>query len=541
MRLEVNNSHKKVSYEKNNKPFYKFKVGAASLLIGISLFSGATAAVQARDTSSNSIVWNIDGEDVKIPDELSATIESKVGKKPGEQISKEDLSEIKWLYLKVDNSITSLDFMKYFSNLKTLAIVYENDNIELLKDLSKITSLEEVTITSPNGLTIDSKTLSSIIGSTKIKKISVDGRVNFAPGSEEQLNKLETLAILNDINYDIDFSKLTNLKTLDLSDAEPYDIAIYLNTKEYNELVSNGVEIKFKDEDSREKYIKACQKLNKIVEELDIKEDSTEDEKLDAIMLYVLENLEYDKNVSETINNSDENIDSIAAPFYEDGYLYGALEKDSSICGNYSALTEALMDRICTPQTSYIARSENHAWNIVKINGEPYYVDVTWLDGLLKETQKQTETEENGHKTITITFEDETARDIIKRGEGKSLNWYRENPDESNIEKIDKNNSHEASYIPDYMLIDENDDTASIREEQASKKAEEIGDEKVSVNIGGREIVIGLGALLGVLGAAAGTVFAVKRKKEKDRRRRMMSQYSDLFNYSDDYSPRRYK
>ena len=118
MRLEVNSSHKKVSHEKNNKPFYKFKVGAASLLIGISLFSGATAAVQARDTSSNSIVWNIDGEDVKIPDELSATIESKVGKKPGEQISKEDLSEIKWLYLKIDNSITSLDFMKYFSNLK---------------------------------------------------------------------------------------------------------------------------------------------------------------------------------------------------------------------------------------------------------------------------------------------------------------------------------------------------------------------------------------------------------------------------------------
>ena len=42
--------------------------------------------------------------------------------------------------------------------------------------------------------------------------------------------------------------------------------------------------------------------------------------------------IQYDKNYTKD--------------FYTNGYLYGALEKDTSICGNYSSLVSTLCERL---------------------------------------------------------------------------------------------------------------------------------------------------------------------------------------------------
>ena len=60
---------------------------------------------------------------------------------------------------------------------------------------------------------------------------------------------------------------------------------------------------------------------------------------MNKILIYVLENCIYDPDVK---NNTSDDILS----FYEGGKLYGALEKDTQICGNYSALVCALCKRV---------------------------------------------------------------------------------------------------------------------------------------------------------------------------------------------------
>lgn len=542
MKLEVNKEHKKIRYGKMNKPFQKFKAGVAGLMIAVSMFSGAAIDTYAKTADNNSIVWNIDGLELKFSQSISSALESRLNKKPGDVISREELSKVDSLVIFVDDDTKSLSELEAITNLKSLTLYLETDNYSILKTLSNVASIEDLTIFSNNYGVIDKDMVNAMNRFGHLKKLELNDHNILEPGCEEELNKLESLKIYNGSNCDIDFSKLTNLKELDLSEIKPYDIAIFLNSDEYNTLIDNGVNIKFKDSASKNDYLCASDKLNDIINKLDIDENSTDSEKLDAVMVFVLEYLCYDESVSKAIADSEEH-EALTESFYEKGKLYGALEKDSAICGNYASLTEALMDRLSIPQTSYYAESENHAWNVVKIDGEPYYVDVTWLDGLLKETQHKTETEKDGHKVIEITFDSEKAEDIIKRGEGHSLNWYRENPDQRNIAKIDQNSSHEATYIPEYMLVDENEETASLREQEATENATEIGNDQVKVNIGGKEIAIGLGALLGVLGAGAGTVIAIKRKKDKERRRRMMSQYSDPFSYTDtdSYGSGRYR
>ena len=232
--------------------------------------------------------------------------------------------------------------------------------------------------------------------------------------------------------------------------------------------------------------------------------------------------------------------DEEASKFYQDGKLYGALYKDSAICGNYAALVEALMDRLDIPQRSYFANSSRHAWNVIKIDGEPYYVDATWLDNFTKSVQESGESyNENGDKVISISFLTKTAVDLIKEGNVDELRWYKESIDDKNISSIDKNNSHDVSYLPDYVTKVEKEEV-NTSQEPSSKSTTDL-DKKVKIQIGTKEIIIGAGALVGILGLVGGTIIAVKKKREKEeRRRRMMSMWNNSGDYfSDDFSSSR--
>lgn len=65
----------------------------------------------------------------------------------------------------------------------------------------------------------------------------------------------------------------------------------------------------------------------------------------------------------------------------EDAYdIYGALVKKKAVCQGYSLAAEYLLQK--SGITTGIASSENadHAWNLVKIGGEWYHMDITWDD-----------------------------------------------------------------------------------------------------------------------------------------------------------------
>ena len=101
-------------------------------------------------------------------------------------------------------------------------------------------------------------------------------------------------------------------------------------------------------------------------------------EKVKAIHDYIKDNVEYDY---ESLLTKDPLGD------YSAHSAYSALVKGKAVCSGYAQLFyRMLLDngidcRIVTGQTLSGEEMGNHAWNLLKLDGEYYYTDVTWNDG----------------------------------------------------------------------------------------------------------------------------------------------------------------
>ena len=115
------------------------------------------------------------------------------------------------------------------------------------------------------------------------------------------------------------------------------------------------------------------EKLGEVMGDLDL-DGKSDYEKVKAIHDYICQNVTYDY---EHLGNET----------YKTQYTaYGALIDHTSVCQGYAVLfysmcLEAGIDaRVITGTAVNQEGSERHAWNIVKLGGQYYYVDVTWDD-----------------------------------------------------------------------------------------------------------------------------------------------------------------
>ncbi len=90
---------------------------------------------------------------------------------------------------------------------------------------------------------------------------------------------------------------------------------------------------------------------------------------------YIIENCEYDYEAADAVINDDD----IDGNFSN---AYGALVESKAVCGGYTMAFNLLCNSLgidCI-NVSGKGESENHIWNCVQLDGEWYYVDVTWDD-----------------------------------------------------------------------------------------------------------------------------------------------------------------
>ena len=156
-------------------------------------------------------------------------------------------------------------------------------------------------------------------------------------------NDSHTLSIIN--NYVSPFNSFVYLDTITNSLGE---ITIKV-TKNYSDF-----EIK-----------QVNNKLDEIINSLNIS-NLNKDEQISKIHEYLIENTEYDSKYSgKTGNHYSETAN-------------GVLLNGTGICSGYSDAFALFMDRLNIPNIK--VSSEEHVWNLVKINDKWKHIDVTWDD-----------------------------------------------------------------------------------------------------------------------------------------------------------------
>jgi len=240
---------------------------------------------------------------------------------------------------------------------------------------------------------------------------------------------LESLKNVHNLNLAVDeyfrykYTDLTFLDSLYLNGGA-YDIAIYFSNEDISKLIESGVDVKTNDMDL---LVSVNNRIDEIINELDIDSKLKDKNKVDLILSYVLSNASYDEKLIGVEDVSNYNI----SKFYDKGYLKGFLENDTQICGNYASIINVLLNRMGID--TYLINSPDHVWNILNIDNKYYYLDSTWIDNtILRYDNKELSAEE--------VFSNEEYNYLRQ-----SYEWYLLEPE---LVKNFDTNSHNPSFIP---------------------------------------------------------------------------------------------
>lgn len=360
MKLTTNKEHKKGSFKKQTRRV-TIKLGALALSIGI--FSGCLSTlvsyltnlekvVAVTENVRNSIYYHNEDFDTN---NYYSYIEEKDENGLVSRIIDIDAPKIDELI--TEESLQKVSFLEI--DLK------ENKDISIL---TKMSNLETVSIENPNLLTDEDIII--------LNQISVDKiLLNYS---------IEDILKINVNNNNLKNLK-TNTKILVTYADELEEQIVYTFLKNLPGNFSC-------DNLDYEKLDKLNDKLDLLIGEIDFTNAVSESDKAMKILEKVLSYIKYDEDILIYLENHDyveegSFIDN-KVTYYNDFFLSSVLDTEQEeaygVCANYSALFTIM----CYKQgieSHYIygnvAGSDlAHAWNLIKVDGEYKYVDLTNLD-----------------------------------------------------------------------------------------------------------------------------------------------------------------
>ncbi len=312
--------------------------------------------------------------------------------------------------------------LKNINNSKLISINLANSKISNFKQLEKITSLKQIGLSETSGyeeidytklpnltqLALatyieDFDKLTSSIPNVTSLSLSGSNIQNKDTIYLERLTNLESLSLNQTYLTDIDFVKeLPNLTYLDLpwsvTDLTPiYDLPnlTYLKWEAYTELFVTKELVNYLDEKNIWHYTynsNIKEELNKILNELNIKEDTPTKEILDKITKYLVENTTPSTSgVATETSNLDAIILEKKGVCYEHSIAVYTLAKLAGVDDVY-AVSGILLANLNTYFGTYEENPYSyipHAWNIVNDNGIWYGVDAAQINngsGIVDET-----------------------------------------------------------------------------------------------------------------------------------------------------------
>lgn len=126
-----------------------------------------------------------------------------------------------------------------------------------------------------------------------------------------------------------------------------------------------------------EKSIEIKHKLKEIVSK-EVKTYMTEEEKIKALSKYIIEHMEYDY---ELINLNGDYSDKVKRAWGES--LYYSVMEEKGVCEGYTIYAQNLFTEAGIK--SFKTDGLGHTWNLVQIDDEFYYIDLTNIDAIVDE------------------------------------------------------------------------------------------------------------------------------------------------------------
>lgn len=261
--------------------------------------------------------------------------------------------------------------------------VEHNGKIQVLKDYSKDNSCKWTP--TEGGIYSIYVHIKLSNGVTEKRTICGNYLVNY---SEYSLNDMKNDMYNSIINNEV-FNASTYIKGLDSLNKEAKEYLRYIandicfdkdvigsndylrvsyNNKIYRinlPYASDHIAIKNKIKDFKNKYIS---------------DDMSELEKELAVVKYISDTCNYDYDAVKWKDNGSLEYEDSDYGYKTSYTAYGALVNGLATCKGYAEAVKILLNSVGVECSVINSDSLNHVWNIVRIDGEYYQLDVTWID-----------------------------------------------------------------------------------------------------------------------------------------------------------------